>query len=419
MCKVSVIIPVYDVEKYLSSCLDSVLGQTLKDIEVIAVDDASHDGSAKILERYAKEDERLKVISLKENHRQGYARNRGLELAEGKYVYFLDSDDMITAEALEKLYEEAESERLDVIYFDSDVVFESEDLKAKNDNYIRYRSGKYPSEVVTGLRLFDLFMLEEEWLVYVQRQFWRREFLISNQAFFPEGIEHEDEFFSFKATILAERAKYLREKFFIRRYRANSVMTREWQPRDFSGYFITYSKMIEFMDERDIVSYGANMHVLILFELLKGSFDPFDHSQDPADWFNPEEQAQYRMLKYMLKNIQDINDRDLMFWRAMDRYDNIWIYGAGRIATTTARRLLETRHDIAGFIVTEKRDNPESIFSRKVMELSEITDIGKNGIVLVALGRTLHEEVAALLKERGFDYFLYADNELRGPFLTH
>ena len=119
MCNVSVIIPVYNVERYLPACLDSVLGQTLRDLEVICVDDCSPDRCGEILDRYPEFDDRVQVIHLQENRRQGFARNRGMERATGKYLYFLDSDDAIEPETLEELYELAERENLDAIFFDS------------------------------------------------------------------------------------------------------------------------------------------------------------------------------------------------------------------------------------------------------------------------------------------------------------
>ncbi len=106
MPKVSVIIPVYNVEKYLSKCLDSVINQTLKDIEIICIDDGSTDNSLSILEEYAKKDKRIKIIKQK-NLGAGAARNKGLEVAKGDYLSFLDSDDFFELDMLEKLYDNA------------------------------------------------------------------------------------------------------------------------------------------------------------------------------------------------------------------------------------------------------------------------------------------------------------------------
>ena len=100
MAEISVIIPVHNTGKYLDRCLDSVLGQTLADIEVICVDDASDDGSAGILARRAEQDGRLKVLTQENNAGPGMARNRGIDCAGGRFIYFLDSDDWIESALL-------------------------------------------------------------------------------------------------------------------------------------------------------------------------------------------------------------------------------------------------------------------------------------------------------------------------------
>uniref|UniRef100_UPI003864C4B3 glycosyltransferase family 2 protein n=1 Tax=Methanobrevibacter sp. TaxID=66852 RepID=UPI003864C4B3 len=116
MCDVSVIIPVYNVEKYLKECLDSVCNQTLANIEIICVNDGSTDNSLAILNEYAQKDGRIKIIS-QENQGLGAARNRGLEDASADYVYFLDSDDYIELTTLEKLFNNAVSNSSDVVLF--------------------------------------------------------------------------------------------------------------------------------------------------------------------------------------------------------------------------------------------------------------------------------------------------------------
>ena len=119
--KVSVIIPVYNVEQYLNQCLDSVINQTLKDIEIICVDDGSTDNSFKMLEEYAQKDNRIKVIHQK-NKGAAAARNEGLYIAQGKYLSFLDSDDFFEIDMLEQMYNCAEKYNTDIVVCKSKVI---------------------------------------------------------------------------------------------------------------------------------------------------------------------------------------------------------------------------------------------------------------------------------------------------------
>ena len=144
MVKVSVIIPVYNVEPYLKQCMDSVVGQTLKDIEIICVDDGSTDGSLDILKEYATEDSRIQIIEQK-NAGAGAARNNGMRHATGKYLSFLDSDDFFEPRMLEKAYDLAEKDQADFSDGDS-VTAESaaddtqEDMTDGSDNDIQEES---------------------------------------------------------------------------------------------------------------------------------------------------------------------------------------------------------------------------------------------------------------------------------------
>lgn len=114
---VSIIIPVYNTEKYLRECLDSVVNQTLRDIEIIVVNDASADGSQKIIDEYANKDPRIVSIVHEKNKRQGAARNTALAVCRGKYVMFLDSDDYFEAKTCEVAYEKIETHAVDFVEF--------------------------------------------------------------------------------------------------------------------------------------------------------------------------------------------------------------------------------------------------------------------------------------------------------------
>ena len=112
--KVSVIVPIYNVEKYLLRCIDSLIAQSLKDIEVILVDDGSPDQCPQLCDEYAEQYKNIKVIHQK-NAGLGMARNAGLKIAKGEYIAFVDSDDYLDTDALEKLYQTAKKESADTV----------------------------------------------------------------------------------------------------------------------------------------------------------------------------------------------------------------------------------------------------------------------------------------------------------------
>ena len=115
MPKVSIIVPIYNVEKYLDRCMESLLNQTLKDIEIVMVDDGSPDNCPQMCDEYAKKDSRVKVVH-KKNAGLGFARNSGLDIATGEYIAFVDSDDFTDFDAYRSLYETAQKRNADVVY---------------------------------------------------------------------------------------------------------------------------------------------------------------------------------------------------------------------------------------------------------------------------------------------------------------
>lgn len=135
MCKISIIVPVYNVEKYLKKCVDSILAQTFKDFELILVDDGSPDNSGAMCDQYAKEDARVKVIH-KENGGLSSARNAGIEAAKGDYLGFIDSDDFIATDMYELLYTNSIKEDADVSICGIFDVFQGKEPKVLPAKYI-------------------------------------------------------------------------------------------------------------------------------------------------------------------------------------------------------------------------------------------------------------------------------------------
>ena len=407
MPKVSVIIPVYKVEAYLPACMDSVLGQSLQDIEAICIDDASPDRCGEILDQYAARDPRVRVLHLRENHMQGYGRNRGLRMARGEYVYFLDSDDMIAPTAMEELYALSQRDGLDGVFFDSGVVFESEELERKNQGYQTRRQGEYEDRVYGGQELLDTLFAQKEWDCYVQREFWRREYLLREGIFFPERTEHEDEYFAFAAVLLAGRMRLVKEPYFIRRYRENSVMTRPAHPKDFHGYFVNYCMMTRLVEERGIESYGAERNIAHIYRLMLRHYPLFSQEADPGSWFKEGEERRafwFFVHSQRLDLLEQDRIRDLK--EAIPEGSRLWIYGAGILGSAACRSLEAAGYVIKGFVVTSREGNPDALLSREVFPVDQ-APILDTDIVVVAAAKAYREEMIGVLKERGLSWRVY------------
>lgn len=247
MYKVSVIIPLYKVEDYLRECLDSVVNQTLKDIEVICVDDGSPDRSADIAAEYVEKHDNFKLIR-KENGGLSSARNAGLDAAAGEYVLFLDSDDYIAANMLESLYQAAGSQQLDIVYFNTDLVFASNAIRNKNQHLVNYyaRDSKY-SGVCTGQTMFTRMRPDGKFLPSACLQMFRRAFLEQHHFRFYPGILHEDNLFSFQCIMTAGKVDYLPDKFYFRRVHDDSITTSKKTIRHVEGYIVSYSEALHFL----------------------------------------------------------------------------------------------------------------------------------------------------------------------------
>lgn len=216
---ISVIIPVYNVEEYLCECIDSVINQTYKNLEIILVDDGSTDSSGKICDEYKENDSRVSVIHQK-NGGLSVARNTGLSKSNGVYIYFLDSDDYTADNALETLIEIAQSNNSDIVFFDAVSFADTDDFTVKQ-NYIRKK--KYKTD--SGYNVFSLLTKNKEFHSAVPLLFLKKDLLKSNKISFIPDILYEDMVFTYQVFCLAKIVSQCDKALYYRRYRKNSIMT--------------------------------------------------------------------------------------------------------------------------------------------------------------------------------------------------
>lgn len=218
--KVSVIIPVYNVEKYLPECLDSVINQTLKDIEIICVNDGSPDNSLEILKDYANRDKRITIIDQK-NQGLSCSRNNAMEVATGEYIMFLDSDDCIRKDACELLYDKVKKNELDALFFAGEN-FENGTNRVLDSSYYQF---KYlPEEFKKDkFRYLDCYDFIEKMAVSSCLCIYNRRLILNNNIKFPDGICYEDNLFFFTIIIKSIALGICQEKLYFRRIHNQSI----------------------------------------------------------------------------------------------------------------------------------------------------------------------------------------------------
>ena len=216
MYKISVIIPVYNVENYLRECLDSITSQTVKDIEIICIDDGSTDNSPEILKEYQKKDSRIKIIT-KENGGQATARNLGIKEAQGEYIAFIDSDDFIESEMLEKLYTKAKDDNLDIAM--CKIATYNNQTGEIKDNVWYYMLGIFRDFEKEIFNHKDTKEFTCNIAVTPYNKIYKTSLIKDNNILFPEGLIFEDEKFFYDTYLRAKRVSVIPE--FLYYYRVN------------------------------------------------------------------------------------------------------------------------------------------------------------------------------------------------------
>lgn len=209
---ISVIVPVYKVEKYLDRCVESITNQTYKNLEIILVDDGSPDNCSKMCDEWAQKYSRIKVIH-KENGGLSDARNAGLDVAAGDYISFVDSDDWISTEYIEKLYASIKKNDADISECNVYYSYDERYTEYNNDSAAYYDNNEAIMDAY--IRLYHIKTI-------VWNKLYRRQLL--DDIRFPKGKLHEDEFFTYLALGKASSFVHIEDYLYYYRQRADSIM---------------------------------------------------------------------------------------------------------------------------------------------------------------------------------------------------
>lgn len=264
MAKVSIIVPVYNVEKYVARCLDSCINQTFEDLEIICVNDGSTDRSLEILEAYARLDSRVKFVT-KGNGGLSSARNTGVEIAQGEYILYVDSDDYISSTTVERVYNNAKQNDSDVVIFDYYCL--RTDPRECESLTIEPLGNKYVNST------FNADSVGAEVYKYIPVCAWvklyRADLLKNNGIIFDEGLLYEDISYWAKVFVKAKRISYFNEPLYAYMVgRNNQIMARNDEKLfDIIKIYEIVEKV--FKDSEYFDKYKSSIDILMMMDYLK------------------------------------------------------------------------------------------------------------------------------------------------------
>ncbi|NMD38763.1 MAG: glycosyltransferase [Christensenellaceae bacterium] len=319
--KFSVVIPAYNVEKYIEACIDSLINQTLKELQIIIVDDGSTDKTGEIIAKYAEIDPRIELYTI-QNSGQSVARNLGIEKSKGKYLSFIDSDDTLDINAYDVLYNKAEEQKVDILYFGGNTIFEDEIVKSRFSNMENLYHRIENIDYIDAHILFSNMMERSSYLDTPCMQIYNLDFINKNNLRFIEHVQFEDIQFSMESILSANKVAVITDNFYNRLIRSNSTITKKRTFYNIYCYIKIYEKLFNFITTKNFDIDTKKYIYLKLNHLAKTVKNIFNR-------IGPKEKENYIKLtndEAILLNsiILYINISDIQLNENEDYY-NIWI----------------------------------------------------------------------------------------------
>lgn len=310
--KVSVIIPVYNVEKYLKECVDSVINQSYENMEIILVDDGSTDSSGKICDEYKNIDKRISVIHRK-NGGLSAARNTGLDVSNGEYIYFLDSDDYLELSAISDLVSTIEEENADFVFFDGYVFYT--DCEPNDKVYSYSRKEKYSTD--SSKNMLVKLLNSDEYRTAVPLMLFKTELLKCNGISFYEGILHEDELFTFQVFNVNGKVAHCHKELYARRIRPASIMTASGISRRFESMLTIYNELAKMYKEKSAYGQAATMYIVREAKSVIGKYNLLTDEQ------KVQYAEEYKAFKKNVMSFRGFGDMKLKI-KCSDKLGNIY-----------------------------------------------------------------------------------------------
>lgn len=364
MIKISIIIPVYNKERFLDRCIQSVLDSPLKEFEIICIEDGSTDGSKELLQEIKKDNSSITVFTNKKNRGAAYSRNIGITHAKGKYIMFLDADDYLDTNALEIYYETMEKSQAQGCF----IRFQISSDHASNEMGIIHEY----KDVYRGLDLLDRFVNNNENFLYACNAIWQREFLLENKIQFKNTKIGEGGLLILEGLLKAERV--VCSNFAGYHYMINPTSTNKGKDA-FQESAIGQLKQLIFMikhlkadtENREIANFldwyiKKNIGGITNLRLAENQYTEKGFSK-------PEDIVLLSLIQgnYLERKLQ-IEDR---IESILKRKKKVYLYGAGYETAAAIRYCHRMGIEIVKIFVTSKENNPDNIYGFHVYEFDE------------------------------------------------
>lgn len=389
--KLSIIIPVYNVEEYITDCLDSILSTSYKEMEVILVDDCSPDSSFTIIEHYQQLYNNIRIVKHNSNKGLSAARNSGLKVAEGRYIWFIDSDDMIESNAITNIMHRLDKTDLDILFFGYSEILDNKKTVIKT-----YKS----NAIVSGMEYFCNRIDSGSLTVPSWCQVYSKSFLIDNNITFKEGIIHEDNLFVFRVLMKAQKVYHLDESYYIYRKRENSIMSIK-NEKEYFSFFVILLDIISFWNLNNF-SVKENTAILKYIKYIYSVWNQrrakIDLSKEVQCGSEIEKEI-YNLLLREGANLYDSFSKELL--SELSKHKVIYMFGAGNIACELCNALLHCGIFLDYILVSDVNEHPDSMFGIPIV-CANYENLNHSACVIMAVSSSRYEEVKDYLLKIGY-----------------
>ena len=409
--KFSIIVPVYNTENYLSECLESIVSQQYSNYEVICVNDCSTDDSEIILKEYAIKYPQITYVNNGKNEGLSYSRNKAMKIAQGDYIWFVDSDDYIRQGAFSLLADRIKENEVDVLNFNYTDVMEDRTITP-------YRGNKFilSTSTISGFDWFVESIDKNMPIAFMGNRIFKKDFLRGKNITFYEKIVHEDNLFCVQALIQAEKILNIPDEIYIYRKRSNSITNSIPDENKLNSYVIILNELLYFwknMSSTKALDQALSKYLKTIWSKIR-QYRLYFPEYKQLSIGKPEVQFFYDILISMehepIWNYINFQEDDLKY---MKSFDNRIIYGAGNVATEIVQYMEYHQMKITAIAVSDVKSNVKHVSVYEVKGIDTLLEYKDDGLVIVAVVKRNQPPIKEYLEKLGFSNVFFVDIECR------